>query len=335
MAAVASDWRKPPSFFRSFFRTDTSTSRMIDIMVQRGLEKIATDVIRGTEGNRNTWKTATMKEFDPPYFREYFDVTELECYDAFFTGAPVTPARFARFIKEAAQKVEALKDKIRRTYELQCSQVLHDGVVQFNKGIDIDFKRQTASKRVVGAGNWWTEAAIDPETILQEGLEFIRGQGKSPDYRFNVICGDQAFAGYRNNTAVKARNQQFNSNTQFLNPAQANAAGGVAHGWTSCGSYILDWWTYPSTYDDDSGNQVKFMDPKSIIIVPHNPDFVMAHAAVPQLIGANGAAQLFQGEFMTSHHIDEWNAQEMFDVKSVGLAVPVLVDQIFTAQVIS
>jgi hypothetical protein len=44
---------KPTAFLRSFFPSETSPTKEVAIEVERGFEKIAVDVFRGTEGNRN------------------------------------------------------------------------------------------------------------------------------------------------------------------------------------------------------------------------------------------------------------------------------------------
>ena len=52
--ALVDKYREMPivlSFLRSFFVKKTSTSKFISIEVQRGNEKIAVDVQRGTAGN--------------------------------------------------------------------------------------------------------------------------------------------------------------------------------------------------------------------------------------------------------------------------------------------
>ena len=44
-----------PSFLRSFFPVKTTASKYVSIEVQRGTEYAAVDVLRGTDGNRNTF----------------------------------------------------------------------------------------------------------------------------------------------------------------------------------------------------------------------------------------------------------------------------------------
>ena len=74
----------PTSFLRSFFKVKEGRTKEVSIEVQRGTEMIAVDVERGTEGNRNKFSKSTEKIFVPPYYREYFDATDLDLYDRMF-----------------------------------------------------------------------------------------------------------------------------------------------------------------------------------------------------------------------------------------------------------
>lgn len=333
IVAVISDQVKPKSFLRSFFKETESTSKTISIEVQRNLEKIAVDVIRGTDGNRNTWDINTMKKFEPPYFREFFDATELDVYDAFYSGQAVTAAIYTRFVEEAAQRISSIQDKIDRSYELLCSQVLHTGVLELQSATNIDFKRKAASLHVPTAGNFWPNN-VDPDIIFKLGLDFLRTKGRAAGSRFNVIMGDLAFSALQNNTVVQGKNLLQTSQMVNLVPAQAQSVGAAYHGYISVGSYILDIWTYPEIYDNASYVATPYIDEKSIIMLPLVPQFTLSYAAVPQLMKNNGMGAV-KGKFLIGHKIDEYDAKELFDVKSAGLPIPGLVDQIFTAQVVA
>jgi hypothetical protein len=146
LVATYSSRLRPTNFLRSFFPSVTAPTRYVSIEVQRLGEKIAADVLRGTEGNRNTFSRNTAKTFEPPFWREYFDATELDLYDRVLgnqmSGNP-NPAMFAELVKTVADKLGVLNDKIERSKELQCSQVLVDGIVTMSNGDNIDFKRKT------------------------------------------------------------------------------------------------------------------------------------------------------------------------------------------------
>jgi hypothetical protein len=87
------------SFLRSFFEVKESLAKTISIEVQRGTEKVAVDVERGTDGNRNSVSKSTEKIFLPPYYKEWFDATELDLYDIMFGSETIDSANFTRFIE--------------------------------------------------------------------------------------------------------------------------------------------------------------------------------------------------------------------------------------------
>lgn len=333
IVAMVSDFVKPTAFLRSFFKETESYSKEVSIQVQRGIENIAVDVIRGTEGNRNTFGKSTEKIFEPPYYREWFDASELQVYDALYASPEVSAVIFERFVREAAEKMSILQDTIDRAYELQCAQVLQTGIVLLNAGTNIDFKRQALSMVDLGAGNYWAGGSVDPNTAILTGCQWLRSEGKAVGGTFNMILGETAFKDYINNTAVKARADQNNYSMDNLIPAQRNAVGAVYHGNVSVGSYRVNIWTYPEIYTDANGNDQKYIGDKNMILIPETPKFVLSYAAVPQLL-STGITPV-KGKFLVSRYIDERGPNEIFDVKSAGVAIPTLVDQIYTAQVVA
>lgn len=333
IVAMVSDFVKPQTFLRSFFKEDESYTKEVSIMVQRGLENIAVDVIRGTEGNRNTFGKQTQKIFEPPFYREWFDMTELDAYDALYASPEVSHIVFERFVREAAQKTSVLQDTIDRAYEKQCSEVIQTGIVLLNAGTNINFKRQASSMVDLGSSSYWADSGVDPNTSIIAGCTFLRAEGKAVGNVFNMILGETAHLHYMNNTAVKARGNIYNYSMDNLVPAQKNSAGGVFHGQISVGSYRINVWTYPDIYTDASGNNQKYIGDKNMILLPEQTKNVLAYAAVPQLL-STGITPV-KGKFMVSNYIDPRGPKEIVDVKSAGVAVPTLVDQMYTAQVVS
>lgn len=334
VVAMVSDWKKPTSFLRSFFTEDESYTKTISIQVQRGLDKIAVDVVRGTDGNRNTFGKTTEKIFEPPYFREWFDLTELEAYDALYANPEVSAIVFERFVREAADKMSLLQDKIDRSYELQAAQVFQTGIVLLNAGTNINFKRQALSMVDLGAGNYWDGGSVDPNTSIQTGCEWIRTKGKAEGNVFNMILGDSALIKFMNNTEVQSRAALFNYSMDNLVPAQRSSTGAVFHGQLSVGAYRVNVWSYPETYLDASGNDVRYIGTNKMILLPERTKNVLSYAAVPQRTLSTGV-QPVKGKFLISRYEDKRGDKEIMDVKSAGVAIPTLVDQMYTAQVLA
>lgn len=337
VVAVFADTPRPLSFGRSFFREVETDTKEISIMVQRGTEKIAVDVTRGTEGNRNKFDKSTEKIFVPPYYREFFDLTELDVYDNLLQSAMVAPAMFGRFIKTVAEKSQVMADAIDRAYEKQCWDVLQTGIVTLNKGTNIDFKRKAGSiVNISGiSGRAWTvanNATTTPYADLEAACTFARTEGKTSASVFNAIFGTEALASFLSLPQVQSRNDIKNITLDTISTPQRNAAGGVLHGELTAGSYRIRIWSYPEYYDNASGVSTQYVDSKNVIVVPENPAFLLSYAAVPQLIEPGQMPK--KGKFIFDNYKDERNTNHIFDVKSAGVAIPVGVDQIYTMKVL-
>lgn len=322
----------PTSFLRSFFTVKEEVTKELSIEVQRGTEKIAVDVERGTEGNRNKFSRSTEKIFVPPYYREYFDATELSLYDRLFGSTEIDDGIFTAFLEQVAEKLRLLQDKIERAYEVQCSQVLETGIVTLNAGINIDFKRKAASL-VDNSGSPWTTGTNSPYDDLEEGGNFLRQTGKISGGVINAIMGSSAFSAFLNNTIVKDRADVRNFFLDMVRGPQRNSVGAALHGEVSAGSYNFRIWTYPEFYDNSSGVSTPYINAKKVILLPEAPRFVLGFAAVPQLATVNGGVK--KGAYIVGDYIDERNHKHIFDIRSAGVAIPVAVDQIYTMQVVA
>lgn len=326
----------PTSFLRSFFPSVESVTKTISLEVQRTGEKVAVDVIRGSEGNRNSFGKSTLKQFLPPYFREYFDATDLDLYDVIIGGSmdgSVSSDVFTQFLSEVADKLAILVDTIERAYELQCAQVLQTGIVTLVNGDNIDYKRKALSLVDLTAGNYWANA-IDPTISIENGCNFLRQVGKAQGGVINMIAGSTALRDLINNTSFKSRNDLVNMRLDAIAPPQRNSVGATLHGRLTAGSYDVNVWAYNEFYDNSSSVSTPYVNPKNIILLPEKPRFKMAFAAVPRLIKDGGTTPK-KGAYLFGEYLDEKNSQHIFDVKSAGVAVPVAVDQIYTAQVVA
>lgn len=340
LIAVYKERTAPTSFLRSFFMTKESDTKQISIEVQRGTEKIAVDVERGTEGNRNQFSKSTEKIFVPPYYHEYFDGTELDFYDRLFTqNGTVDAITFSQWVDVVVEKLAMLQDKIERAYELQCAQVFETGIVTLNSGDNIDFKRKAGSLVDVGGAEYFSNATSNPYATLEAAGTFIRTKGKSAGNIFNVILGSVAMSDFLDNPQVKERADIRNISMDVLRTPQKNAVGGVLHGEVSAGAYVFRLWTYPEFYDTEAASNNSYINDKKIIVLPESPKFVLGFAAVPQLLGSKAdvgaGVSAKRGAYLVGEFLDERNTSHVIDIKSAGVAIPVAVDQIYTAQVVA
>lgn len=340
LIAVYKERTTPTAFLRSFFMVKESNTKQLSIEVQRGTEKIAVDVERGTEGKRNSFSKSSEKIFVPPYYREYFEATELDFYDRLFSeNGTVDEVTFATWVETVIEKLQLLQDKIERAYELQASQVLETGIVTLNAGTNIDFKRKAASLVAYNAANDFAINTVDPAKVLEAGATFIRTKGKSVGNIFNVIMGGAVLNAMMNNTIFKAKLDLRRVDLGEIRQPQRDAMGGVLHGEISGGAYRFRIWTYPEYYDTATVENNLYVADKKLIILPENPKFVMGFAAVPRVMsdnrGNDDGLTYRTGKYSVGRYIDPRKATDVFDIMSAGVAIPVAVDQIYTITILN
>jgi hypothetical protein len=323
---------KPTSFIRSFFKNVESPTRAVSIEVQRGFEKIAVDVVRGTEGNRNTFGKSTEKIFEPPYHREYFDATQIDLYDKLYGVESVDSAVFARYINNVADKIVSLQNKIERKYEKLCSDVLVSGVLNFDAATSINFKRKAESIVDLGSGQYFANA-IDPFKKIASGCKFLRTVGKSGAVEFNAILGTTALIDLFGNATFLAKQDLINFRLDSVKLPIKNAVGGDYLGTIFCAPYNVNLWTYPEFYDDKEGVSTPFIDDKKLVLLPSDVEFIMAFGAVPQLIEPNSMPVM--GAFVFSDFIDKKLKTHEYHVESCGIPIPLTIDKIYTMKVVA
>jgi len=341
LIGVFDDYIEPSGFLRSFFPSRQEFTKELSIQVRRNSENVAVDVLRGTEGNRNKFDKSTEKVVEPPYYREYYDMTSLTLYDRLFGSTAIDAGVMTALTAEATRNITELRAKIERAKEIQCAQVLLLGTATFVNADSVNFRRKAASLvDLDSTTGYWTDNTVDPFATMATGATFLRTIGKANDDTFNVIMGSAAFAALQANTIYKGRvNQNLNNNIDSVNPPQRNSTGAAYQGTVSTGSWKAHIWTYPQFYDV-SGTATPYIDPKKIVMIPSNPSFVFGHAAVPQIFGManNFATQIGNNpmsakEYVISDYVDARLDAHIMDIKSAGLAIPIAVDRIYTAQV--
>lgn len=324
---------KVQNFLRSFFPSVISPTLEVSIEVQRGSEKVAVDVMRGDDGNRNQWTRSTEKLFIPPYFREKFDATKLQLYDRLYGATSIDDSIFAALINDVVDHQLECREKIERAIEIQCKNVLETGIVlNAGTGTSVDFKRKAASIVDPGAGQYWATGSVSPFDQIEAGCVFLRTVGRMQGGTFNMILGATAKADLYKNTTFLNRQNLFNLKLDDMQPPQRNAVGAAFHGQMSCGNYLVNVWTYPEYYQDSNNVMQPYINPKLAIIIPENPRFKIAFGAVPQVV--QPGAMPVMGEFVFTDYVDVDKRAHYYDIESCPLAIPTAVDTIYTLKAV-
>lgn len=308
--------------------TDITDSYEISVLVQRTKEKMADDVERGTDGNRNTFEKSTEKIFVSPYYNEYFDQNYMQSYENLWRQSSVSTNAFARLINDLADHSMSLQDKIERKYEYHRAQALLTGIITLNVTPgQITFNRKSASFNNRSALPWNQGAAII-KNDLEDGCVWLRKNGKVNTFNFKLIGGGGAIRAILNNTIILTAQNLFHYAPDKLSAPEKNQKGGVYHGTLSCGPYSVDIWSYPDFYEDSNGVMQPYIIDSSAILLPEKPNFKMVYAAVPQLLDPGQAPKT--GKFMLSEYTDQKKKTREFHVESAGMPLLVGVDHVYT-----
>ena len=327
------------SFLRGFFPVEISDTLNVSIQVRRGTNKVAVDVHRGGEGNLNAASYSSEKQIQPPMYDEGVIASELDFYDRAFGTLSAKPEEQSKYIQELAEELVHCQDKIDRATELQCAEVLEFGTVTLKSAAKILYGRKAGSM-VDDSANTWATGTNDPAAILKQGAEFIKKNAKVNTHTFNVIMGDDAFDAMINNATFQNKSDLKDVDLNQINMpvSQKEQVGATFMGVTSAGSYKFRVWTYSQFYDL-AGTQTKYINPKKIIILPESPRFKTAYGAVPHLrtdpkTGAAISIANTAGQYHVSDDIDTLRKAHIFTVTAAPVAIPVGVDEMFTAQVL-
>ena len=340
LPTVFNDKIAPKNFLRSFFKVKTSPALNVSTEIKRNGELVAGDVMRGSDGNINSFSKSTQRIYTPPFYKEGVISTELDYYDRVFgTTGDISAESLDMFIDEVADKLSSLQAKIERAYELQCSQAIFDRIVQVNNGDNITFPKKSESEINANttSGAYFDNASSKPSLSFIAAGAFLRSKGKAQGGVFDCVCGESAWNALLNSTEF----QKFFTATSVtltdaigMNPINP-MLGAAYQGRVKYGSYLFDFWTYPETYDTVSGGTVtsnSYVPTKKIAVIPKAPAFEFRYAGVPTLIEADGMRSPVYmstpGEFHIRQYNDDRKAVTVYEVTSAGLAVPVAIDQI-------
>lgn len=323
-----------PSFIRSKFATKEYSTKFISLEVQRGSEKVAADVLRGSDPNMNTFSKSTERVYEPPYYYEELRLNELDVYDMALGATNTSTGYMSQFIDTVADKMLDLRKKIERAYELQAVQAFTSGIITVNNGDNIDYKRKAGSLvDLTSTTGYWTVPAHDVFLDFQNACTFIRKSGKVFTNEFDAILGEDAIAELLKNSVFLGRQDLVNMRLDTISSPQSQTTGGVYHGTITAGPYRVNLYTYPQYYEATGGTMTAYLDAAKVIVIPtqSNGLYELSFAAVPQLLKPGQAP--VKGAYLFNEFMDERKSNHSMSIKSAGLTVLKGVDTVYTMKV--
>ena len=329
-------------FLKRFFPDAVANTLFIQWAVYREGEPLAVDVLRGTEGKRNTFANETDKQVLPPFYNENFDVTQTDLYYRAWNTDRVDVSLMADWMAWVQRKMQSVTNKIERAQEKQRADFLQTGVITLANGDQIDFKRSPTSTGDLGAGNYFSDEVDPINSFFAPGIKFLKTVGKAEGGNYNCIFGENSLNGFLNNTFVKTRGRDFYMKLTDLQMPKMDSDGAAYHGRISADTYTVDLWSYPESYDTTLPPTVDtsrtYIDANQAILLPENPDWSMAYGAVPMLPKGgtgmiSGVPTVTPGAFVPYDYMDMRNTTWISGVKSAGIVLPAAVDLAYNKKV--
>lgn len=325
----------PTNFFTSMYGRKTPTDQLIlSYDIKRKLERVAVDVVPGT-GPKNIRKLEpfTNKEYQAPAYDEAFEFNANEFKRRAFGQTSYTPiqkaARFVEFVNESWNESTEM---IERAIELQCVNALLDGQLTLSNGDIIDFN-QKLSHQITGTD--WTVAANDILANLQTALDLIRSDGKGTGNIF--VGGRDMIEGILANTDIAARADIRRIESIDVKMPTFNEAGGAFHGLLTVGSYNIELWSYPQSFEDSSDVTQDYLPDKKAILFDSNARMDLNFTGVDRFTNGNAEGTQMAGvplvasnlvEFFPYAVMDKYGVNIQTGIESHPLAVPVAIDKV-------
>lgn len=315
-------------------------SEEVEIDIVRSEEDVAIVIQDLSTGYRmNSHDIYTNKSFKPPILKE---AAALNAFDLIKRQPGNNPFEDVSF--QAAATAQALRNfrkidaKIRRSIELQASQVLQTGVVSL---IDtagtvlytIDYKPKATHFPTAGV-SWSTVATATPLADLESLAEVIRSDGlNNPD---QLIFGRTAWRYFIENPTVQALLDNRRMELGSVAP-QMRGQGGTFQGFIWIGNYRFEMWTYNGKYKHpQTGASTNFVADDKVIMRAADGRLDATFGSIPKIVSPEARVLPFLPGRMSMReggmdlHTNAWvsdDGEQLFaGVGSRPLMIPTAID---------
>ena len=297
MISAYNQMAAPTAFLAGFFRAPAEnfyTSEEVEIDIVRSDEEIAIAVQDLSTGYRmNLADISTNKRFKPPILKEAFPINAFDLLKRMPDDNPFEAPDFrANLIARIFRAMVPVEGKMRRTIELQASQILQTGTVTLvdengNALYTIDFKPKAT--HFPTAGTAWDQASPDIAGDILSLTNVIRNDGLSdPD---QLIFGESALEVALADADFKDRFETRRIDRGTISSFDVRGGGGQFRGVVEIGNYQLDVWTYSGRYNHPQTSvKTQFVDPGKVIVRDSGGRMDATFGAIPN-IGAMLGAQ--------------------------------------------
>ena len=331
--------KNPTTGFKAFFGEVVSGAREVSWEIKRRNRPVAVDIAPHEHGTTTKSTKSSQKVYRPPFYDLNTNVDALDSFERVFnTSQYVDVPNYRKLVEETAQDMQDNMDRIERAEELQRSQALLTGVVTLNNGDDITFGRKAASLLAYDNSFGWDVATNNPGKILKQGAEFMVTEGNADAKGvINVVLGSESIDEFRGNPIRQKEGDIKDQMYMDLSVGAQAVSGLTPQGAYSYGNYRFNLWGYEGYYDIEGGtSNLRYMDSKSIIMLPSNIDFKMFYGGTKAWrgTGENRFPTVIKGKRNFYRVYDELNVSMLLGVRTSPVALLRSLDNVFTAAVV-
>ena len=288
---------QPIMFLSGFFQSPAEnfhTSEEVEIDIVRSDEDIAIVVQDLSAGYRqNSEDLYTNKGFKPPIFKEAITLNSFDLIKRMPGQNPFESPEFrGNVIARMFSGMTKVERKIRRSIELQASQVLQTGVVTLTDAAGValytlDYKPKASHFPTAGV-SWATATGAQKIADINSLAEQIRDDGLlDPD---ELHMGIDAFENFISDADVQKRFDIRRIDLGTISAMEMRGNGGTFRGIVEIGNYRYDVWTYGGRYKDpQTGNKVHYIDKGKIIVRASAGRMDATFGAIPNIGSLMGA----------------------------------------------
>ncbi len=290
---------EPTAFFSGMFQSrpeNMHSSEEIEIDIVRSEEDVSIALQDLSTGYRmNSDDLYTNKGFKPPIHKEAITLNAHELIKRMPGQNPFQQPDFrANVITKMFSGMRKVERKIRRSIELQSSQVMQNGTVTLTDSggtalYTLNYAPKAAHFPTAGT-SWATATLAQKIADLTSLCDVIRSDGLvDPD---QLILGSDVWENLLATAGFLDRFDARRADLGTIVPMDKQGSGGIYRGVIELGNYKLDVWTYEGRYKDpQSGVSTKFMDPAKVIVRASGGRMDATFGAIPNIgaeLGVSG-----------------------------------------------
>lgn len=287
-----------PLFLTSFFQAPAENyhnAEEVEVDIQRMGEDVAVPVTNVGDGYRyNQTGGFSNKKVAPPVYKEAEAISSISLMSRVPGKSDYDDPVFqAAALQKALRSSRTLENKIRRSMELQASQIFTTGAISLTDSTGaVVFAEAFGAKNThfANSGVAWSGAA-DPTSDILAACDLIRNDSAEEPVR--VIFGSGSLEAALAFTSFQKR---FDNDSKIelgaIAPDAAMASrGGQRVGRLWAGGYWLECWTYNGAYKSPAGAMTKYV-PNDKVIVMANSRLDATFGGIPTF-GTDGRAAAF------------------------------------------